>query len=806
MSVPDNAYEVNLFEQRYKAPGSDERGWGDVFERVVNVVVNHAENIGVNVTGMKSEFLTAMAMALFVPGSPQLWNYGTKRRSARNGSSCYVGPMGDTLKEFRQADSDAEDVYTSSGGYGLNVSSVRPRGTKIKHCSEGAMGSMCEGGPALRIEGTTGYITGSGRARGALMLQIDDRHPDVLEFILAKSPSVLGWLDDWPTNAEAVLVASDAQVLSPFVHRFSTLFLKGKEWPTWEEAMDHMLHQDLDEAIGAKIVSLIDGRVVPMVTDWSTGQSREANRDWELPLQNCNMSVRFSDAFMSAKDTGGDWTFAWWSKDSVKDGELPWTKTDALGEGLREYDKAFDVDEDYSSVTESESCRARYAVIITTWEGLRANLAPNQNQWRDTKYARFYRTKILPAIGHLKGRIKAAQIWDLFCFNAWNHADPGAVFRDTYERFQPVDSSVYGERLSNPCSEYTNSPGGSCNLASVNLRACADPVDTSSLGRWPDWRDVGFHDEIHWTWLAKSPEFEAFLGNVKHAATLTARYIAMAMEHNECPVEFIDRMSREHFRTVGVGIMGLVEAMIKFHVKYGSKCAEGFAATVMSEVALAAWEESFRLAKVGLSTPKAWNGTKMTEIFLRREWLARDYKVADNHDVRWRDLSFRAAQGEVAAHTCVTSVAPTGTISMIASWVSSRLNEAKTTVTSGVEPPYSWGVGRKDNSGEDVTSHDMWANPEHRAKPWMVTAMDGVSPEAHIAVHGAVCAFCCMSVSKTVNLPKSATVHDISDAYTKSWSLGIPGTSVYRDQSKPMQVLTALECPSGECKIDWGTK
>ena len=82
----------------------------------------------------------------------------------------------------------------------------------------------------------------------------------------------------------------------------------------------------------------------------------------------------------------------------------------------------------------------------------------------------------------------------------------------------------------------------------------------------------------------------------------------------------------------------------------------------------------------------------------------------------------------------------------------------------------------------------------------MVTASE-VSMEDHIRMQAAVCAFTDMSVSKTVNLPESATVEDVKRGYELAWELGIPGTALYRDRSKPMQVLTALECPSGECVI-----
>ncbi|KKK59316.1 hypothetical protein LCGC14_3035600, partial [marine sediment metagenome] len=170
-------YEKNLFMTRYQNPiDPHETTWEDIFARVVRTVTGKPS--------LQMKFESMMSSGRVIASSPQLWNYGTGRRNPRNGSSCFTGRMGDTLEDFRRADSDAEAVYVASGGMGLLLNEVRPRGCKIRHCSEGAMGSMCSGGPAKRIEGTTGYITGSGRARGALMLQLSVWHPDAIEFIL----------------------------------------------------------------------------------------------------------------------------------------------------------------------------------------------------------------------------------------------------------------------------------------------------------------------------------------------------------------------------------------------------------------------------------------------------------------------------------------------------------------------------------------------------------------------------------------------------------------------------------------------
>lgn len=818
-------YESNLFKTRYQDPGNhDEATWEQVFFRVVEAV--SSVDLYDPTLDYASDWYDMMSSGAFVPSSPQLWNYGAERRFSRNGSSCFTGRMGDTLKDFRKADSEAEDVYVASGGMGLLLNDVRPRGTKIRHCSEGAMGSMCEGGPAMRIEGTTGYITGSGRARGALMLQQSVWHPDCLEFMLAKRPTSLGFLDDWKANAWAVLGWNQPDVKRRLhaqyaIERFCSHWVFFKEWPSVHDVRDDLFEHgfDGDEAVNflmeAGVLKVSQGTATPMVTDWSTGgKRREANRDWRLPLQNCNMSMRAPDQFYEAVENDDTWVLHWFSDVPPKNEEHPHTRTDAeTGHEMTEYDDGtmFLVSDcmtyvDRVNASDYDDGHYRYGVVVTTWEGLRQNLAPNQNQWRDTNYARFYRTIMSPSIEGFTGPIRAKQLWDMMCENAWNHADPGLVNESTYERYQPVDSMVYGPRLSNPCSEYTNSAGGSCNLGSVNLRWCADQVDTSRFHGYQDWMDIGLSTVGDWKWLRGTEEFIGFLDIVSRISCKALQYISHALEYNEAPVDFIHKMTIEDFRTVGIGMMGLAEAMMRFHVKYDSPCGHRFAAAMMSEIALSSWEESFHLANQGWYKPKGWNQERMESIFGER--LSKSgghYDLSLDHRRRWSNLMVRVARGEYATHTCVTSVAPTGSISQIASWMMTRAVSNGTVqfchVNGGAEPVFDWGTFRQDSSGQTSVYHDLWYAEEHNGKPWMVTA-NAVSAEDHIRVQAAVCAFCCMSVSKTINLPNSATVEDVRHAYWLAWKLEVPGTTVYRDMSKPMQVLSTLECPSGECSVD----
>ena len=813
------SFEQDIFTDRYKNPGDvSEMTWEGVYERVAHAVAFSTDGPLAYKRHLAGEFFDMMSSAICMPSSPQLWNYGADRRFPRNGSSCFTGRMGDTLEDFRIADGDSETVYVASGGMGLLLDPVRSRGCFIRHCSEGAMGSMCFGGPLRRVEATTGYITGSGRARGAAMFQLGLHHPDSLEFITAKTPTSLGWLDDWRANAWAQLgwtYAGESKIQQNvhfLIERFCSHWVFFKDWPIVEEVCRDLEkngydgNSAIDYLMVRDVIKVSKGVVTPMVTDWNDrGIAREANRDWNLPLQNCNMSVRVSDEFMHAVDNDDDWVFHFFDNEQPKRGEHARTKTDCINGELKEYAEGqwFEVSDDGTKAEVFDGYGDddlpppyRYAVVITTWEGLRQNLAPNKNQWRDTEYARLFRTVLQPAIGSKTGTITARQIWRLINEGAWNHADPGVVFSSTYERFCPVDTEFYGERLSNPCSEYLNPPGGSCDLISTNLRLCADNVNTRAT-----WGVATTSD--HFDEIAKSDMYALFMTEVRSAAKKAHQYISHSLEYSEAPVPYINEMTHDHFRTVGVGIMGLAEALFKFHITYGSRCAQRFSAAIMSEVALTSWENSFELAmEDGWKKPKAWNPERMESIFSDRHDYAIEYGLPDSHVDRWLILTHRVIEGDYATHTCVTSVAPTGTISKIVGWQMTRAVSNGVTchvsVSGGGEPVFAWNTQITNSAGELIISHDMWTDPEHYQEPWMKTSEE-ISAEGHIRMQAALCSFCCMSVSKTVNMPETATVEDVMQAYELAWKLGIPGTSVYRNKSKPMQVMTALECPSGEC-------
>lgn len=831
-------YEQNLFLTRYRNPTytsqPEEVSWDDVFRRVVRTVAysnTNPQTTG-NITPVERKkkyqaFIEGMSSGQFMPSSPQLWNYGSNRVNGRNGSSCFTGDLGDNLRSFAESLDTAEKVYISSGGYGVVGNSVRPRRCKISYAQSGSVGVMGSGGPFEALEKKTGYITNGGRERGALMLQLSAWHPDCLEFVLAKKPVRLGFLDDWERqvcafsrheNANGVPVLAVLTLFQRFAYK--------SKWPTYRELMEEAerLHLPLktveDEIFIIKQTGNLvedNGVLVPHVQDGDI--IRPANMNWRLPLQNCNMSVRVPDSLIYASRKGAPWVFSWDStiqsgpatsqKDGyAKDGQMPWVLTDTNGKGKNEiWEDGRYIHVQYGTPDDRghiyyEQRRMllgnapRYQIVLTTWQGLLENLQPNPNNFKDVEYAMHFEEVLKPVILRLKEQspiIMAEQVLGLIyeCAHGW--ADPGIVFEDTYARFDPLKPG-YGVRLSNPCSEYVNPPHGSCNLVSHNLRTAAMVQEEEAS------RD---HDEPPTSWeaLRSRRSYSLFIEQVIHQSQLAFNYIAMAQEYNIAPSPIIQEMSSKHFRTVGVGMMGLAEALMTFKIRYGSRIAQQLAAEAAAWTYVTCWEFSFKLGLQGWPKPIGWSPERMVSIFQERIEYAKEYDLDAQIIDKLTALIEKVKIGEYATHTATTSVAPNGSIAMIAAWAMSRYVGSKVplSVGSGIEPTFSRTIARQDNSGTTVTHHDLITEGNEHAD-WVVTASE-LSAEEHCRMQAAVSAFTCMSVSKTINLPNSASVQDVKSAYELAWELGIPGTSVYRDHSKPMQVLTALECPSGECGI-----
>ncbi len=363
---------------------------------------------------------------------------------------------------------------------------------------------------------------------------------------------------------------------------------------------------------------------------------------------------------------------------------------------------------------------------------------------------------INPRTGKATGRLNAREVFDLLAEMAWKTGDPGLVFLDTINRDNP-NPQLGQIESTNPCGEQPLLPHESCNLASINL---------ARMARF-DGGDVA----VDWERLDET---------VKVAVHLLDNVIDM----NEYPIAEIEEMSKKT-RRIGLGVMGFADLLVQLAVPYDSDDALDIAGRVMDFIRQQTHQASAELAQARGPFP-AWEGS-----------------VYNGRD---------GAEPRLMRNSAPTTIAPTGTISIIAG------------ASSGIEPlfalgyvrnvmdntrlvegnPYFEAVARREGFYseqliEDIARTGTLEGPDaakHNVPQWVKdvfrTSHD-ISPQWHVRMQGAVQAHTDNAVSKTINFPSSATVEDVSSAYMLAYELDCKGITVYRDGSKDGQVLSTGE-------------
>ncbi|VEN73383.1 Vitamin B12-dependent ribonucleotide reductase [Candidatus Desulfarcum epimagneticum] len=354
-----------------------------------------------------------------------------------------------------------------------------------------------------------------------------------------------------------------------------------------------------------------------------------------------------------------------------------------------------------------------------------------------------------PRTGKTTEKLNSAQVYDMLTRQAWKNGDPGVLFLDRMNRFNPTP--LLGEiESTNPCGEQPLLPMEACNLGSLNLarfvtRESGNPeVDYKTLG------DVVGH-AVH------------FLDNT--------------IDMSEYPLPDITRMVRGN-RKIGLGVMGFADMLYQLEVPYDSREALEVAESVMGFI------------------QKTSHGASGD--------LARERGVFEN----FGKSVFKGKEGCEYRNAAITTIAPTGTLSIIAGCSSGieplfALNFVKTVMDNDElmeVNPYFEKVAREKGFyshalmrriAKKASIKDIDEVPEDVRKVF-VTAHD-VSPEMHIRMQAAFQAHTDNAVSKTVNLPGEATQGDVLNIYKMAWDLGCKGVTIYRDGSRDRQVLSIKE-------------
>ncbi len=379
---------------------------------------------------------------------------------------------------------------------------------------------------------------------------------------------------------------------------------------------------------------------------------------------------------------------------------------------------------------------------------------------------------INPRTGEIEEKLRAKHVFDLIVSNAWRSGDPGLVFIDEVNRHNPTPQ--VGEiRSTNPCGEQPLLPNESCNLGSINLSCLIRNGDVD----WERLRSVT-RTAVH------------FLDNV--------------IDVNKYPIQEIAEITKAN-RKIGLGVMGWADMLIELGIPYDSERALTMAEEVMKFIGQEATRKSVEIGEEKGS-------------FLNFEgslWEERGYKTLRN--------------------ATVTTVAPTGTISIIAGCssgiepifaVAFVRNVMEGTRLLEVQPTFERVARERGFYSRDLmlriaktgSIQDLEEIPREVRRVF-VTALD-IAPEWHVRMQAAFQKYVDNAVSKTVNLQPDATVDDVRRVYWMAYDLKCKGITVYRYGSREEQVLYvgpllarelatdkhvsadsefAGGCPTGEC-------
>lgn len=350
-------------------------------------------------------------------------------------------------------------------------------------------------------------------------------------------------------------------------------------------------------------------------------------------------------------------------------------------------------------------------------------------------------------------RLDATEVFETIVEHAWKTGEPGIIFLDRMNTSNPTKKIEMIE-ATNPCGEQPLPPYDSCNLASINVgKAILDPLPAN--------------------YAPTEPEKGVDWNRLHELVKLGVHFLDNVIDQNRYPIREIEEQTRAS-RRIGLGVMGWADMLAQLRVPYNSEAALELGGKVMEFINTKGHFHSSELAKSRGKFP------------------------------RWSHSTF-ADEGVSMRNATITTVAPTGTISIIAG------------CSSGIEPYYAISFVRNVMDGTKLID----ANPEFEkiakkrgfystelmekiAKSNSIkeieevpedvrrtfdTAAD-VSPEMHVRMQATFQKHCDTSISKTINFPAEATRDDVKTAYWLAFKLGCKGVTIYRDGSRADQVLS----------------
>ncbi len=375
---------------------------------------------------------------------------------------------------------------------------------------------------------------------------------------------------------------------------------------------------------------------------------------------------------------------------------------------------------------------------------------------------------INPRDGKVWKYINPRSFFDLIVYEGWESAEPGLLFDDNINRYNPLIKAFGKIYATNPCGEVVLYPNESCDLGSLNLWAFVKE-EFSQEGR-----------KVYFDW----EEFE-------RAVRTATRFLDNVLDVNKYPFPEIEKMTLKN-RKIGLGIMGLADMLFELELPYNSEEGRKMMERVMEFVNYYSKEESIKLARERGRFP-----TYRKSFYPEGKMPIRGFEERESWHLDWEKLVKKIKKYGLR-NAFTTVVAPTGSISMIAGTSSgiepvfSLVYEKKVTVGTFyyVDPVFEKTMEReglfddsliKEVSKREGSIQQIKYIPD-KWKKIFVTALD-ISAEDHVRALASVQKWTDSSVSKTINFPENATVEDMKKAYLLAHSLGCKGLTVYRYKS-----------------------
>ena len=387
--------------------------------------------------------------------------------------------------------------------------------------------------------------------------------------------------------------------------------------------------------------------------------------------------------------------------------------------------------------------------------------------------------------GDVTDKVAANELWQAICEAAWQCADPGLQFETAIQKWHTCKETdrIYA---SNPCSEYMFLNDSACNLASINLLKFLDQKDEF--------------------------DYESF----GQAIRLLVVAQDILVDLSSYPTREIAQNSHD-YRPLGLGYSNLGALFMIKGCAYDSNEARTLCAAVTAYMQGQAHLVSAEMANVrGTFNGFEKNKEPMLEVMKQHqraideiEWSLRPSGELELIKETWKEV-IQKGESQGFRNAQLTVIAPTGTISFFMDCD-----------TTGIEPDYSLvkfkklaggggieivnrslvralsGLGYSENEISEIQDHVLkkssvegapYLKADHRS---IFDCANEISAEGHLKMMAAAQPFLSGAISKTVNLPSSATVEDVSEVYMKAWGLGLKAVALYRDGSKLSQPLQA---------------